>query len=532
MSYRPQPGKSPISERISIFEQKRSSSSTTTGPAGSTTSSSSHVRVQKTVVSRTFSGKNFEAIKSQFDSGVARSPSSITHQPREEEATPPTPKTSVTSLASASPKTSVVQIGGGADAAVEKTPSPRHVNQNIDRAPNLVSSNGVKGSPFRQQQQQPAARTASGKRSPTANAPKASPPARPSPAGRTATKTTAPTPGQRSAATPTTQQRSVTPTNSSSSSRSSKARNDNGSASANVRHSSASQQQQRSSPTKPVSKSQTTPIQPVSAKAGGASSSPSINMNTVTINLRKTTSTAEVNTTSSTAGVVRASSASAGSSGGSNSSVSRVVREKAMTAPIVPTVSITVEPPSPKTSVTEAPPEPPARRSSAGGVVQARRSSFESTDGEGAVVVVSTSSNKSYAETISEEDEVESVASGNSVDVGTSEVGSNKENVEVQQQQQQSKDETDDRSVSLNNKKNSLSNGKSIVDSVVASGGSRRSITNVSYDYRSEERSDGGGSVVVVARNNDVEYHRIIEVVHYCPGLSHPIPFRHGSRCC
>ncbi len=352
-----QVGKRPISERISIFEQR-------------TTSTRTSSYSERTALNRSISSgkKSFDAIKSQFD---------VTAAPPSSARPPP--------IGCSKPQED--EVSNGHNVKYEEQSKPRHLNQNIDKSAMVAVAQQTKASPFRQPVRTPTPR----KKSPcqnnnnntTTNNNNNSSSSSSSSSSSTATKktnhnppTSKPSPSSSSSAMPSSgnHPKAQKPAGSNRNG-SSKARNDN----------------------KQKGKSSTAPIKP------------SINVNTVTINLRKTTSTAEVNNCVVT----------------SNNVTSRVTREKAMTAPIV---TINVEPPSPKTStVTPPPPPPSSSSSSSSSSYSSRRESLTAESGSSKDLV---QSNNLIKEEEEEDNKLEEILtnnlknqlnSGSSADTDTSE---------------------------------------------------------------------------------------------------------------
>ena len=260
-------GKRAVSERISIFEQKKTTTTTTTitspggggVPAGAVVGSPASIRVHSPV-SRTFSGKNFDAIKSQFDSRSA-SPAAAAAATPSPSKTASGGRTSVTVSPNQPPAATTQQT-----VPPQKQPlsSPRSsVNLNVDKAPqSSVPSTNVK--------------TILKKTN-----------SRPSEVSVSQTPPESKVRGQKVANNPFLQQRA-----------------------------SSGNLNKTSSPKHAVTaKSSTTPIKP-----GG------MNINTVTINVNKSELNGNVSKSSTTP--------------------TRAVKDKAVTAPIVPTVTVTVDAPA------------------------------------------------------------------------------------------------------------------------------------------------------------------------------------------
>ena len=296
-------GKRPISERISVFEQRQTTTTTTSITShgvdrrGSTeTTTSQRVTRVASPVTRTFSNKNFEDLKSAFSSPTSAEAAADLSQPKQ--APPPPP----IRIPGATPPP-IKTVGSRTSVPLSPTqtaaPSPLEVFQPPSIAPqrSSVSLNVDSGASSPSPPKTPLKKTASPSSSKTAAKTGTTPP----------TSTSAPS--QRGKSAKTSPQTSQHPRPSS--------RNGGGAPAQSGR-----------TPSRPAAKSSTTPIRPASSGA--------MNINTMTINVKKSTVT-ELN------GNVPGNS--------TTTTTTKVVRDRAVTAPLPsppPTVVVSMEQP-PKT---------------------------------------------------------------------------------------------------------------------------------------------------------------------------------------
>jgi hypothetical protein len=301
-------GKRPISERISIFEQRQTTTTTTsttsqgidrTSAAETTQTRSQQVTRVASPVTRTFSGKNFDDLKSAFNSPPSSldltSPRSAPAQIRIPGASP---------MKSVGCRTSVpLSPTQPAPAPLEVFSPPPVVQQrssvslNVDKSPSNAATTPLK-TPLKKTNSPPG-KTKTGSTPPSGGAV--------APRGKSAKTIISP-----SSSTTTT----TTPLRPGSDAR-------NGAKTPAGRTPSSGRQV--------LTKASTTPIKPSSG--GGGGSAGGMNINTVTINVKKTTMT-ELN------GNVPGNS--------TTTTTTKVVRDRAVTAPIPappPTVIVTMDQP-------------------------------------------------------------------------------------------------------------------------------------------------------------------------------------------
>ena len=294
-------GKRPISERISVFEQRQTTTTTTSitshgvDRTGSTeTTTSQRVTRVASPVTRTFSNKNFEDLKSAFSSPTSAAAAADLSHSRQAPPPPPiripgaTPPPIKTVGSRTSVPLSPTQPAAPSSLEVFHPPSvaPQRssVSLNVDSGVSSPSANKT-----------PLKKTPSPSSSKTAAKSGATP----------TTSSSAPSPRVKSAKTSPQTSQNQRPSS----------RNSAGPANLSGRTSS-----------RPAAKSSTTPIKP----ASGA-----MNINTMTINVKKSTVT-ELN------GNVPGNS--------TTTTTTKVVRDRAVTAPLPsppPTVVVTMEQPPP-----------------------------------------------------------------------------------------------------------------------------------------------------------------------------------------
>ena len=297
-------GKRPISERISVFEQRQTTTTTTSitshgvDRTGSTeTTTSQRVTRVASPVTRTFSNKNFEDLKSAFSSPTSAAAAADLSHPKQQGAPPPPIR-----IPGATPPP-IKTVGGRTSVPLSPTqpaaPSPLEVFHPPPVAPqrSSVSLNVDSGASSPSPHKTPLKKTPSPSSSKTA--------------ARTGSNSSTPSSAQ--------SQRGKSAKNSPQASQPQQrpgSRNSGGAPSVSGR-----------TPSRPASKSSTSPIKP----ASGA-----MNINTMTINVKKSTVT-ELN------GNVPGNS--------TTTTTTKVVRDRAVTAPLPsPTVVVTMEqPPAPKT---------------------------------------------------------------------------------------------------------------------------------------------------------------------------------------
>ena len=297
-------GKRPISERISVFEQRQTTTTTTSitshgvDRTGSTeTTTSQRVTRVASPVTRTFSNKNFEDLKSAFSSPTSAAAAADLSHPKQQAPPPPPIR-----IPGATPPP-IKTVGGRTSVPLSPTqpaaPSPLEVFHPPPVAPqrSSVSLNVDSGASSPSPHKTPLKKT-------------------PSPSS---SKTAARTGGNPSTPSSAQSQRGKSAKNSPQASQPQQrpgSRNSGGAPSVSGR-----------TPSRPASKSSTSPIKP----ASGA-----MNINTMTINVKKSTVT-ELN------GNVPGNS--------TTTTTTKVVRDRAVTAPLPsPTVVVTMEqPPPPKT---------------------------------------------------------------------------------------------------------------------------------------------------------------------------------------
>ena len=315
-----QTGKRPISERISVFEQRQTTTTTTSitshgvDRSGSTeTTTSQRVTRVSSPVTRTFSNKNFEDLKSAFSSPTSAAAAPTADQSHPKQAAPPpiripgaTPppiktvgsRTSVPLSPTQPAAPSALEVFSPAAPGV---PQRSSVSLNVESGAANLASQGK----------------ASLKRSPTTPAASLS-------------KTTAKTAGS-----------GGTPTSTAALSRGGKTvktshqpqRPAGGSRNGGAASAASAAQAGSRTPSRSAPKSATTPIRPAAAVAATAAAA-AMNINTMTINVKKSTVT-ELN------GNVPGNK--------TTTTTTKVVRDRAVTAPFPsppsPTVVVSMEQP-------------------------------------------------------------------------------------------------------------------------------------------------------------------------------------------